>query len=50
MLMTKLLMLLLDEFETDDLRGATVEDTYYRLGQRDVVVYMLRLAEGIGDE
>lgn len=46
----KLLMLLLEEFDGDDLRGGTVEDTYYRLGQRDVVVYMIRLLEGIGDE
>jgi len=47
----KLLQLLLEEFDGDDLRGGTVEDTYYRLGQRDVVVYMIRLLEGItGDE
>ena len=46
----KLLMLLLEEFDGDDVRGGTVEDTYYRLGQRDVIVYMVRLLEGIGDE
>lgn len=45
----KLTALLVDEFDCDDLRGRTVEETYFRLGQRDVVVYLLRLMENASE-
>jgi hypothetical protein len=45
----KLVALLLDEFDRDDLRGTTVEETYFRLGQRDVVNYLLRLMENASE-
>lgn len=40
----QLVDILIEEFvNKDDLRGRTVEDTYYNLGARDVVVYLQQL-------
>ena len=45
----ELVNILEEEFyERDDLRGETVEDTYYNLGARDIVVY-LRTLQRIND-
>ena len=38
------LAVLKDMFDVDDLRGPTTEDTYYQLGQRDVIKYIEQLA------
>lgn len=38
-----LVKILTEEFDKEDLRGATVEETYYNLGARDVVVYLQQL-------
>ncbi len=38
-----LMTILEEEFCKQDLRGATVEDTYYNLGGRDVVEYLKTL-------
>jgi hypothetical protein len=43
------LKLLQDLFDLDDCRGATVEDTYYKLGQREVVKYIETLLRRVGD-
>ena len=40
-----LLDLLTDVFENRPLKGADPYDTYYNLGQRDVVQYLRELAE-----
>lgn len=37
------LNILEDQFDGEDLRGQTVEETYYKLGQRDVVTYLRQL-------
>lgn len=37
--------ILVNQFDADDLRGETVEQTYYNLGQRDVLVYLRQLGE-----
>jgi hypothetical protein len=39
----QLITILTEEFDKLDLRGATVEETYYNLGCRDVVVYLQTL-------
>ena len=39
----KVLELLSEQFDQDDLRGDTVQDTYYNLGQRDVLIYIRQL-------
>ena len=44
------LQLLRDMFDLDDCRGETTEDTYYKLGQRDVVKYIEALLRRAGDE
>jgi len=41
--------LLRDMFDLDDCRGETTEDTYYKLGQRDVVKYIEALLRRVGD-
>ena len=41
----KVLDILGDEFDTDELRGGTVEETYFNLGRRDVLVYLKQLFE-----
>lgn len=40
----KLVQILNEEFDREDLRGATVEETYYNLGARDVVKYLETLS------
>ena len=39
----QLIEILEQEFDRDDLRGTTVEQTYYNLGARDVVKYLQTL-------
>ena len=39
-----------DMFDHDDCRGESVEDTYYRLGQRDVIKYIEALLRRVGDK
>ena len=39
-----------DMFDADDLRGQTTEDTYYRLGQRDVIIYIDQLIRRVNGE
>lgn len=39
----KCLEFLEQEFDLEDLRGHTTEDTYYNLGRRDVVVYIRQM-------
>ena len=41
----EVLEILADEFDAPDLRGSTVEDTYFQLGRRDVLVYIKQLLE-----
>ena len=41
----EVLKILADEFDNDELRGDSVEETYYNLGQRDVIVYIRQLIE-----
>lgn len=36
----QLVAILKEEFDGEDLRGTTVENTYYNLGARDVVKYL----------
>ena len=42
--------ILTEEFDKADLRGATVEETYFNLGRRDVLVYLMQLLEVDGIE
>ena len=41
----EVLRILEDEFDKPDLRGDTVEDTFFNLGQRDVLVYLRQMHE-----
>ena len=41
----ELLQIMHDEFDMADLRGDTVEETYYNLGRRDAVVYLEQLRD-----
>ena len=44
----RVLEILSEQFDSDDLRGKTVEETYYKLGQRDALVFirqMIKLTE-----
>lgn len=38
------LSILIDMFDGDDLRGISNEETYYKLGQRDVVRYLTNIS------
>lgn len=44
----KVLEYLNAEFNQDELRASTPHDTYYRLGQRDVVVYINQMIKYSG--
>ena len=41
----ELLQIMHEEFDRPDLRGATVEDTYYNLGRRDALIYLEQLRD-----
>jgi hypothetical protein len=41
----ELLQIMHDEFDMADLRGDTVEETYYNLGRRDAVIYLEQLRD-----
>jgi hypothetical protein len=41
----QLLQVMHDEFDMSDLRGDTVEETYYNLGRRDAIVYLEQLRD-----
>jgi hypothetical protein len=40
-----LLKVMHEEFDRPDLRGATVEETYYNLGRRDALIYLEQLRD-----
>ena len=42
--------LLVDTFDRTNIRGADTHETYYRLGQRDVVQYLRELREAAARE
>ena len=44
--MRKALEVLQDMFNPHDLRAERVEDTYYNLGARDLLVFLNRIADG----
>ena len=41
----ELVKILHDEFDMPDLRGDTVEETYYNLGRRDSIIYLEQLCD-----
>ena len=41
----EVLQILRDEFDHEDLRGDSVEETYYNLGRRDAVIYLAQLRD-----
>ena len=41
----ELLQIMHDEFDMADLRGDSVEETYYNLGRRDAVIYLEQLRD-----
>ena len=43
------LKFLQDQFDLDDCRGVDSNDTYYKLGQREVVKYIETLLRWVGD-
>lgn len=46
----EVLKILEDQFDKPDLRGDSVEDTYFNLGQRDVLIYLRQLHQVSGIE